>query len=166
MAQRWPWDAGAECRYGGGEMATRASEHPNVTRVRALFSAFSATPPEDAHQLILDAFHDDTVWHVLGAVDPLTGRYDGRSELIERVFHPMYEGSGYTWSVEPLEFIAAGDELVLVHMRETATIAGETHTGHVAVVLRMAGGRIAEGLRMPDSSLDGHWARAAASARS
>jgi uncharacterized protein len=139
-----------------------ASEHPNVVQVRDLFRAFGSTDPAEAHNIVLDGFHPDAVWHVLGNRDPLAGRYPNRSDLIERVFLPMYVASGYTWRVEPLSIFAAGDELVLVDMRESATIDGRTHEARVAVVLRLVDGKVVEGMRMPESSLDAHWSLAGA----
>jgi ketosteroid isomerase-like protein len=143
-------------------MAAPASEHPNVVRVRELFRAFSTSDPAEAHRIVLDAFHTDAVWHVLGTHDPLTGRYPSRTDLIERVFTPMYAATDYTWKVDPLSVVAAGDELVLVNMLESATIGGQTREGHVAVVLRLVDGKVVEGMRLPESSLDAHWSMAAA----
>jgi ketosteroid isomerase-like protein len=147
-------------------MATSAAEHPNAARVRQWFATFGADATGGVDTIVEDAFHDGSVLHVLGDASPLKGRYQGGSGVADEFFRPMVEGSGGTYRVEVLDVRAAGDELVTAHFRETAIVDGASHTGHVVLVIRFQDGKIAELLRMSDSSLDDHWARSDVTPRS
>jgi ketosteroid isomerase-like protein len=138
-----------------------APEHPNATRIAEFFAVMDAADdPEAAYAMLLDAFAEDAVWHHLGACHH-AGTYRGRQAIIAEIMTSMIQDSGGTYAPTLLDVYAMGDELVVAHMSESAQIAGEHGEGHVAVTFKLVGGKIVEGVRMMDDSLDAHWAKAA-----
>lgn len=141
-----------------------APDHPNATRVAEFFGALdAAADAEAAHAMMVDAFAEDAVWHHLGDCHHAAS-YEGRDAIIAELMAAMMADSGGTWKPALLHVCALGDEIVVAHMTEAAEIGGEHHEGHVAVTFRLVDGKIAEGVRMMDRSLDAHWAKAAPSA--
>jgi ketosteroid isomerase-like protein len=136
-------------------------DHPNATRVTEFYANLdAATDPAAAHAMMVDAFVEDAVWHHLGDCHH-AATYEGRDAIITELMASMVEDSAGTWTPALLHVRALGDEIVVAHMTESAEIDGEHHEGHVAVTFKLIDGKIVEGVRMMDTSLDAHWAKAA-----
>jgi ketosteroid isomerase-like protein len=136
-------------------------EHPNADRVSEFYTTLAAaTDGEAAHAMMVDAFAVDAVWHHLGECHHAR-TYEGRESIIADLMASMVSDSDGTWTPVPVSVQAFGDEIVVVHMSESADIHGERHAGSVAVTFRLVDGKIVEGVRMMDGSLDRHWAKAA-----
>lgn len=138
-----------------------APDHPNAARVAEFYAALdAATDPQAAHAMMVDAFAEDAVWHHLGRCHH-AATYEGRAAIVTELMASMVQDSGGTWTPTLLHVRALGDELVVAHMTESAQIAGEHEEGHVAVTFKLVDGKIVEGVRMMDDSLDAHGAKAA-----
>lgn len=136
-------------------------EHPNAARIAEFYATLDAAVDQDAaHAMMVDAFAEGAVWYHLGGCHH-AATYEGRNAIITELMAAMVQDSGGTWTPTLIDVQAMGDELVVAHMTESAEIAGEHHEGHVAVTFKLVDGKIVEGVRMMDNSLDAHWAKAA-----
>ena len=91
-----------------------------------------------------DLFAEDVVWHYFNANLPeVQGDYVGL-DGIRSFFKTISEKTRGTFKVEPVSVTAVGDELVVVHARDTLTFQDRSVALDVVVVWRFAGGRIAE----------------------
>ena len=110
--------------------------HPNV----ALLSRFDPANVAGA----TDVFADDVVWHYFNPLLPdIQGDYVGLTALQE-FFGKMAEKTAGTFRVNPISATAAGDELVVVHSKNTMVLEGRQIETDVVVVWRIVDGRITE----------------------
>lgn len=116
------------------------AEHPNVTRIRQAYAAFSAGDLPS----VLEQFAPDTLFHVAGT-GPLAGVQKGR-DGVTAVIAQSLELSGGTQRFA-LQNVFADDEHGVVHVRETATRAADgtaLDAPEVHLLAFDADGRIAE----------------------
>ena len=113
-----------------------AEEHPNISLMKRL----------DPHNLAsaADLFAPDVVFHYFNPNLPeMQGDYEGL-EGIRSFFESIGEKSRGTFKVEPVSIDAVGEELVVVHSRNTLTLKDRHIALDVVVVWRIVDGRIAE----------------------
>ncbi len=112
------------------------TDHPNIQLMKQLDLRDLASAK--------DLFAEDVVWHYFNPNMPeVQGDYVGL-DGIRSFFQTIGGKSRGTFKVEPVSATAVGDELVVVHARDTLTFQGQSITLDVVVVWRFAGGRIAE----------------------
>jgi len=117
------------------------SDHPNISLIKKL----------DLRDLDASAplFAEDFVWHFFNPKLPeLQGDYAGVDGL-KRFFGGISAATGGTFNVEPLSVILAGDELLVVHVRDTMVLCNEPVTVDAVVVWRVVDGRFAEAWDIP-----------------
>lgn len=111
-------------------------EHPNITllkRVNLRDITGSA-----------DVFAEDIVFHYFNPRLPdLEGNYVGLTGL-QTFFEKIGRLTNGTFEVNPISATAAGDELVVVHSKNTMTLGDQQIETDVVVVWRFVDGRIAE----------------------
>jgi ketosteroid isomerase-like protein len=114
------------------------SEHPNATRVRALFAAFrtadlatiEATIPEHA------------VWHFPGRTGQLAGTHRGR-EAILRFLMRVPQLTGGTFHLD-LEEVLANDGHAVALFRGHGTREGRTLDNPTCLRMRIENGQVME----------------------
>ena len=112
------------------------SDHPNLQILKQLDLRDLASAK--------GLFAEDAVWRYYNPNLPeVQGDYVGL-DGIRAFFQIIGERSRGTFKVEPVSATAVGDELVVVHARDTLTIEGRSIALDVVVVWRFVGGRIAE----------------------
>ena len=113
-----------------------AENHPNLA---LLMRVDPANITESA-----DVFAEDAVWHYFNPRLPdLEGDYVGLAGLRD-FFAKLAAATEGTFKVEPISVTPVGDELVVMHTRNTMTLPGEEVVTEVVVVWRIVDGRIAE----------------------
>ena len=91
-----------------------------------------------------DAFAEDVVWHYFNPLLPdIQGDYVGLTGLKE-FFRRLAEVSQGTFEVNPVSVNAVGDELVVMHTRNSLTLEGSKVETEVVVVWRIVEGRVTE----------------------
>ena len=91
-----------------------------------------------------DVFAEDVVFHFFNPRLPeIQGDYVGLTG-IRTLFEKIASVSKGTFKVNPISATPAGDELVVVHSKNTITLEGEKIETDVVVVWRFVDGRIAE----------------------
>lgn len=122
------------------------SEHPNVQRLRAAYSAF-----ETQDTTILDElFGEDVVWHVPGET-PISGTYEGR-DVVFGFFVKAFELTGGTFRMTPHEFFA-DDNTGIVVVTSTAERGGQALSSRQAHVYRFdTKGQVAEFSILPEDA--------------
>ena len=115
--------------------------HPNI----ALLSRFDPANIEG----MADVLAVDFVWHFFNPRLPnLQGDHVGGDGL-QAFFEEMAKLTHGTFKVNPVSIIPVGDELVVVHSRNTMTLEGEAIEFDAVVVWRIVNGRIAEAWDIP-----------------
>ena len=115
--------------------------HPNI----ALLSRFD--PSNVA--VTADLFADDFIWHFFNPRLPdLQGDYVGTDGL-QDFFKKMAQMSEGTFKVNPVSTTAVGDELVVVHVKDTMVLDGRPMEIDAVVVWRIVDGEIAEAWDIP-----------------
>ena len=118
-------------------------EHPNLALLSKL----------DVRDLNASAalFSDDFVWHYFNPKLPdVEGDYLGVDGL-KKFFAIIAGKTGGTFRVEPISGVNFGDELVVVHARDTMEFEDNPIALDVAVVWRVVDGKIAEGWDIPSA---------------
>ena len=113
-----------------------SNKHPNVALIEQL----------DVRDLAAaaDVFAEDVVWHFFNPNLPdMQGDYVGPEGILS-FFETIGQKSRGTFKVEPVSATAVGDELVVVHARDTLTIDDRQHTLDVVVVWRIVDGLVRE----------------------
>lgn len=115
-----------------------APEHPNAAAVRRLFDAFRAGNVERVQA----AFRPDAVWHFPGRRGALAGSHRGREAILAFLLRvPALTGG--TFRLE-LTDVIANDRRAVALFRGQAERDGRTLDNPTALVLRLAGGQVAE----------------------
>jgi ketosteroid isomerase-like protein len=113
-------------------------EHPNATRIRALFAAFHARDLE----AIRSAIPEDAVWHFPGRSGALAGAHVGR-EAILGLLGRVAALSGGSFRLE-LEDVLANDTTAVALFRGRAERDGRVLDNPTCLRMRLADGRIRE----------------------
>ena len=118
-----------------------ADEHPNIALLQRVDLRDIASAK--------DVFAEDVVWHYFNPRLPeLEGDYVGLEGLAS-FFEKMGSKTGGAFRVEPVSITAAGDALVVTHVRDSMTLDGQDIVVDAVVVWRFADGRIAEAWDIP-----------------
>lgn len=117
-------------------MNTSTKEHPNISVLQKF------DPANIVHSS--NVLAKDAVFHYFNPLLPdVQGDYVG-----VRGFQAFFEKIGKltkgTFNVTPLSATAVGDELVVVHSKNTMTLEDQQLETHVVVVWRIVDGRITE----------------------
>lgn len=112
------------------------TDHPNIRLMKRLDLGDLASAQ--------DLFAEDVVWHYFNPNLPeVQSDYVGLDGI--RSFFKTIGGKTHgTFKVEPISITPVGDELVVVHARDTLTIQSQPVALDVVVVWRFVDGRIAE----------------------
>ena len=115
--------------------------HPNV----ALLSRFD--PANIAG--IADVLSENFVWHFFNPSLPEHQKdYVGLTGL-QDFFETIQKSFGGTFKVNPVSITPVGDELVVVHVKDTMVFEGNPIEIDAVVVWRMVDGKIAEAWDIP-----------------
>jgi predicted SnoaL-like aldol condensation-catalyzing enzyme len=118
-------------------------EHPNLALLSKL----------DIRDLNASAalFSDDFVWHYFNPKLPdVAGDYSGVDGL-KKFFAIVAGKTGGTFKVEPISTTPIGEELIVVHARDTLELEENSITVDVVVVWRIVEGKIAEVWDIPSA---------------
>lgn len=111
-------------------------EHPNIDLLKRVNPANISDS--------LDVFAKDVVFHFFNPTLPeIQGDYVGLAEL-QAFFEKLASVSKGTFKVDPISVAAAGDELVVVHSRNTITLDNQKIQTDVVVVWRFVDALITE----------------------
>lgn len=117
--------------------------HPNIL----VLQKFN---PANVHAA-RDIFADDFVWHYFNPNLPdLEGDYSGFNGLCG-FFDELARKSKGTFTVNPVSATPAGDELVVVHVRNTMTLENQEIEVDAVVVWRFFNGKIVEAWDIPSA---------------
>ena len=111
-------------------------DHPNVARLKRL----------DLRDLAAsrDLIAEDVVWHYSNPNLPeLQGDYTGL-DGVRAFFEAIGQASSGTFEIHPQAILPVGDELVVVHSRNTLTLQDRALAVDVVVVWRFVDGRVVE----------------------
>jgi len=111
-------------------------EHPNISLLKQLDLGDLASAN--------DLFAENVVWHYFNPNLPeVQGDYVGLNGI--RSFFQTIGGKTHgTFKVEPVSITAVGDDLVVVHARDTLTLQSRRIALDVVVIWRFVDGPIAE----------------------
>ena len=94
-------------------------------------------------------FDDDFVWHFFNPKLPdVQGDYVG-VEGLKAFFGAMGAKTGGSFNVQPMSVTPIGDELLVVHVRDTMSLDGEALEVDAVVVWRIVAGQIREAWDIP-----------------
>ena len=115
--------------------------HPNV----AVLSRFNPANVDET----ADVLSEDFVWHFFNPrLTDIQGDHVGRNGL-QDFFQKMHERTDGTFKVNPVSITAVGDELVVVHAKNTMVLEGQSIEVDAVVVWRIVDGRIVEAWDIP-----------------
>ena len=115
--------------------------HPNV----ALLNRFN---PANLAEFA-DVLSEDFVWHFFNPSLPeLQGDYVGLAGL-QDFFEKIQSFSDDTFRINPVSIVPFGDELVVVHVKDTMVMEGTPMEIDAVVVWRIVNGKIAEAWDIP-----------------
>jgi len=100
-----------------------------------------------------DTADEHLVWHFEAKGTELHGEYQGKDNVLANFLMKLFEITGGTFAVEPVDIWPAGDELVAVHYRVSMTIDGAARSGDGVLVYRIIDGLITEVFDIPSSVL-------------
>ena len=113
-----------------------AEVHPNV----ALLSRFDPRNVAGAADIVAK----DVVWHFFNPLLPdIQGDYVGLN-AVQEFFAKMAQQTAGSFRVNPISVTATGDELVVVHSKNTMILEDRQIETDVVVVWRIVDGRITE----------------------
>lgn len=119
------------------------NEHPNL----AVLSKLDIRDLDTSAPL----FSDNFVWHYFNPNLPdVEGDYEG-VDGFKSFFAIIAKKTGGSFKVEPISATPVGDELVVVHTRNSMELKERSIAVHVVVVYRIVNGKIAEGWDIPSA---------------
>lgn len=99
----------------------------------------------------VDLFAEGFIWHYFNPKLPdIEGSYVG-VEGLKKFFQRLGGQTAGTFKVEPVNAIPIGDELIVVHARNTMQRNGESIAIDAAVVWRIVDGQFAEAWDIPSA---------------
>jgi ketosteroid isomerase-like protein len=113
-------------------------EHPNTSRIKALFAAFRDGDVAAIHALI----PDDAVWHFPGARGQLAGAHRGR-DAIFRFLMQVQALTDHTFRLHLID-VVANDEHAVALFRGHATRNGRELDNPTCLRIRLRDGQVAE----------------------
>ena len=116
-------------------------EHPNITVLKRLDLTNMAATAE--------VLAEDVVWHYFNPKLPeMHGDYIGRERFVD-FFKRMATTTNGTFKVNPVSITPMGDELVVVHVKDTMVLKGSEMEIDAVVVWRILDGKIKEAWDIP-----------------
>ena len=110
--------------------------HPNI----AVLQKFNPANPADAAEV----FAEDAVWHYFNPELPdVQGDYVG-PRGVQDFFGKMAGRTKGTFKVNPMSITPVGDELLVVHVKDTLTLENQQIETDAVVVWRIVEGQIRE----------------------
>ena len=117
-------------------MNTATKEHPNISVLQKLDLTNIAGSS--------DVLAKDAVFHYFNPLLPdIQGDYVGLRGF-QDFFEKIWKLTRGTFNVNPISVTTAGDELVVVHTKNTMTLEDQQVETNVVVVWRIVDGRITE----------------------
>ena len=122
----------------------------NTQKVKDLYAAFGRGDMPS----VLEAIADDAEWVLPGPADfPMAGTYRGK-QAVQGWFGTLVENIEFH-AVEPREFIAQGDKVVVLFYREgTMRRSGRTFAAHDAHVFTLRDGKITRHEAIEDTAAE------------
>ena len=118
-------------------------QHPNLE----LLSKLDLRNLDSSAELFTEKF----VWHYFNPNLPdLEGDYAG-IDGVKEFFKAVGEKTDATFKVEPVSATPVGDELVVVHVRDTLVLDGKAIALDVVVVWRIVDNKFAEAWDIPSA---------------
>ena len=118
-------------------------EHPNLV----LLSKLNILDLDKSAELFSDGF----VWHYFNPNLPdVQGDYVG-VEGLKKFFEKIHGKTKGTFRVEPISATPIGEELVVIHARDTLELDAKSIAVDVVVVWRIVDGRFAEAWDIPSA---------------
>lgn len=117
--------------------------HPNLVLLSQL----------DVHKLdaSADLFAEGFIWHYFNPKLPdIEGDYVGVTGL-KKFVQGLHGQTAGTFEVEPVNAIPIGDELIVVHVRNSMQYNGEFISIDAAVIWRIVDGQFAEAWDVPSA---------------
>jgi ketosteroid isomerase-like protein len=114
------------------------TEHPNATRIRALFAAFRNADLA----AIQETIPDDAVWHFPGHAGKLAGAHRGRAAILQFLMS-VPQLTGGTFHLE-LEDVLANDRTAVALFRGSGTRNGKTLDNPTCLRMRICDGQVVE----------------------
>ena len=94
-----------------------------------------------------DLLSEDLVWHFFGSLDGVATDHVGLENVYANFWGKLFEISEGHFAVEPVNVWAAGDELVVAHVR--VTMGADGSTTDAVEVYRLRDGFITEAFDVP-----------------
>lgn len=118
--------------------AAATTEHPNATRIRALFAAFRTADIATVQSTI----PEDAVWHFPGRHGKLAGSHRGRQAILQFLMSVPQLTNG-TFHLE-LEDVLASDTSAVAFFRGSGTREGKTLDNPTCLRMRLVDGKVVE----------------------
>ncbi len=100
----------------------------------------------------IDAMADDFVWRMIGST-AWSGEYVGKTNVLERLFKPLYAQFVAPLQIMPKRILADGDYVVVQCEGEATTLSGTRYSNTYCFVIRMEGGKFRELTEYMDTAL-------------
>ncbi len=100
----------------------------------------------------LDALADDCIWEIKGTT-AWSGRYLGKTEMIERVLKPLHGQFTSPTRIMPSRILADGDIVVVQCKGDATTVTGKAYTNEYCIIFRVGDGQIREVTEYLDTAL-------------
>ncbi len=100
----------------------------------------------------IDAMADDFVWRMIGST-AWSGEYVGKTNVLERLFKPLYAQFIAPLKIMPKRILADGDYVVVQCEGEATTLSGTRYSNTYCFVIRMEGGKFRELTEYMDTAL-------------
>lgn len=100
----------------------------------------------------LDALADDCIWEIKGTT-AWSGRYLGKTEMIERVLKPLHGQFTSPTRIMPSRILADGDIVVVQCKGDATTVTGKAYTNEYCIIFRVEDGQIREVTEYLDTAL-------------
>jgi len=114
------------------------SEHPNATRIRALFAAFKGADVATVQATI----PDDAVWHFPGRAGKIAGSHRGRPAIVQFLMSVMQLTNG-TFHLD-MEHVLADDSHAVAFFRGHGERNGKTLDNPTCLRMRIVNGQVVE----------------------
>jgi ketosteroid isomerase-like protein len=124
------------------------SEQQNRNIVQAFYDAGNRGDMETCFGLIAD----DIVWTNIGTTS-LSGRYEGKAELQEKLLGPLFGALKAGIAMEVHRLVAEGDYVVAQTSGSAETLDGRPYNNSYCWIIRLRAGQFAEVTEYLDTEL-------------
>jgi len=119
---------------------------------RSIVTSIMASLAEGDGRPFVEAMADDFCWIIEGST-PWSGRYEGKAEVRERLFAPLFAQFATTYRNRAEMILADGDQVVVLCRGEVETVRGERYDNSYCYVISMRDGRMSELTEYLDTAL-------------